>query len=425
MARRTRTKSVLIGLVAIAVFCGAVVFAGTAQNGLPGSTETVVRAAFTDVGSLRVSDDVRIASVRVGRVSAISYEKDRAVVDLALTDVDTVYRNASALAASVGARSALGLKFVDLKPGTPDAGVMREGEIIPARKTSGAQDLTDLLTALDEPTRDALGSTIREMGGGFAGHGGDLDDALRNLPRELPDLATIARALSADNGADTVRVLQALDRFAGRFTGRQRELSDLVGQLDATLGAVAVDGGEPLDAALAESPSTVAEARQALRALKRPVRDLRATMATLRPGAQALGKAAPDVRGVLREAVPPLGKVPGVARQAKPAVSALTGVFADARPVTPRLARTLRLAADPLRTLEPYAPEIAAFFTYGRRALSDGDDAGHWARFFVMPGPEYAVGTAPGQRDPLLAREPYPAPGEAAGHRKTDLFGGN
>lgn len=358
MAKRGRSRSVLIGVAVVVVFAGAALFAVNAQHGIPGATKTTVRAAFDDVGSLRVGDEVRIAGVRVGQVGNITLENGKAVAELELTEVDKVYRNASATAAAVGARSALGLKFVALEPGTPDAGQIAPDQIIPASKTTGAQDITDLLTVLDQPTRDALGSTVRETGNGVAGQGGNLSDALRSLPRELPDLATVSRALSADGGADTTQMLAALDRFAGRFTGRQEQIAGFVKNLNTTLSAVSVDGGAPLGQTIDRAPATLNDVRGALNALAEPLADARSAMTDLRGGAQALGQATPDVRGVLREAVPPLNKVPAVVDQATPAVDGLTKVMSDARPLAPRLSNTVNLAADPLATVAAYAPVL-------------------------------------------------------------------
>lgn len=418
-----RPRPVVTGGLVVVVFAAAVWFAISAQRGLPGSTATTVKAAFADVGSLRVGDEVRIASVRVGQVGRIDLVNGQAIAELELSGVDKVYRNASAAAAAVGARSALGLKYVDLKPGTPDAGEIQPDQVVPAAKTTGAQDITDLLTVLDQPTRDALGSTLRETGGGLAGHGDELGDALQNLPAELPDLGTVSRALSAGGGADTTRLLTALDKFAGRFAGRQRELTALVGNLDSTLRAVGVDQAKPLADSIRKAPDTLSDVRGALQAVKQPLADTRSAMTSLRPGAQALGAATPDVRGVLREGVSPLQKVPGVADQAKPAVDGLTGVMTDAQPLAPRLTRTVNLAADPLGTLSAYSTDIADFFSYVTHALSDGDDAGHWARFFVMPGTEMLTGLVPGLKDPVARRDPYAPPGQAINENRAPFAG--
>ncbi|MFD2398766.1 MlaD family protein [Prauserella oleivorans] len=147
---------------------------------------------------MRSGDDVRINDVRVGQVGEITLVDGKPVVELRFDGHRSIYRNATAVTASVGARSALGQKYVAFNPGSPQAGAVDPGEVIPASETTGAQELSDLLAVLDEPTRKALGSTLRETGGGVAGHTQDLRDTLAALPTELPDLATVSRALTTE-----------------------------------------------------------------------------------------------------------------------------------------------------------------------------------------------------------------------------------
>ncbi|SNR88672.1 phospholipid/cholesterol/gamma-HCH transport system substrate-binding protein [Haloechinothrix alba] len=421
---RERRGSLALGTVAILLLVGSAFFAVNAQHGMPGTTELSVRAAFSDVGSLRVGDDVRISGVRVGRVAGVELGDERALVDLALTDVDTVYRNAEAVTASVGARSALGQRYVSLNPGTPEAGELGEDEVLEAAETAGAQELTGLFDVFDEPTRDALGSSLREVGGGMAGHSTDVHDALQALPEALPDIAAISRALTADGGSDTVAMLSAADSLSARFAENHRQLADLTSQLDETLASMAVDKGQPLARTLERAPGTMREARTALSSLDGPLADTESAMAALRPGATALAEATPDVRGVLRESRQPLGTLPGVAEQAEPAVEDLTGVFADARPVAPQLTSAVSDLRDPLQVLEPYAPQIPGFFSSLSRLLSDGDQNGNWLRFALVGATETATGTADWlSEDPTVARDPYPAPGEADVRKQSVLPG--
>ncbi|MGH3468317.1 MAG: MlaD family protein, partial [Thermocrispum sp.] len=135
-----RNRRLLLGLVVVVAFAASVVVAVTSTNGLPWTPRTVVRAAFDEVGSLRAGDDVRIASVRVGYVGEVSYEDGRAIAELRFDGERPIYRNARAVAASVGARSALGQKYVDFSPGGPEAGRLAPGEIIPMTRTVGAQE---------------------------------------------------------------------------------------------------------------------------------------------------------------------------------------------------------------------------------------------------------------------------------------------
>ncbi|HVV08321.1 MlaD family protein [Amycolatopsis sp.] len=418
-----RRRAVVLGTAIAVVFAGALYIALTASTGLPGQSGTVVRAAFDDVGALRTGDDVRIANVRVGQVSAIDLVDGKPQVTMRLDDNRPVYRNASAVTASVGARSALGQKYVEFDPGAPEAGHLDPESVIPATKTVGAQELSDVLAVLDAPTRQALGSTIRQVGGGAVGHVQDFSDAAGALPTLLPDLGTVARALSADGGQDLTRLLQATNRFATAFDGRQQQLGELAGRLDTTLQAVNADDGKPLGEALDRAPDTLTKVRGALQDLQQPLANTQDALTTLGPGANSLGVATPDLRGVLREGIPPLQHLTGVADQAQPAVGALTTTLTDARPLAPMLTRAVTTAQQPLAQIAPYSPEISMFFSDFADALQYGDAAGHYLRIYPPIDTESATGLV-GLKDPTVARDPYAPPGVARTEQRTSLLGG-
>lgn len=409
----SKKTALVFGIGLVVLFAAAVVFGLNATHGMPLAERKVVKATFDDLAGLNSGDDVRIASTRVGFVEDLRMEQGRAIAVLKLDDPNIpIYRNADATNASVGARSALGQKFVDLNPGSPDAGELRSGAVIPERDTRSAQEITELFNAFDAPTRKAAGSTLRELGGGLAGHSRDLADSMRSSPQTLPDLGTVSRSLAAGGGGDLVGMLRSADTLSSRFAGRQDELADMTRQLGGTLDALAVDGGGPVRDALRRAPQTLREARGALSALAGPLRDTRNAATDLRPGAEALSAATPDLRGTLREGVRPLEKVPGVAEPAKPALGELTEVVRDARPVSGRLVQTVNKARTPLGVLAPYNAEVSNFFSYATSALSQGDSAGNWLRIYLVPRLESVAGTLP-VKDPTHSRNAYPAPGEA------------
>lgn len=417
-------SALALGVAVIVVFATAVVFGLNATHGMPLAQRKTVKAAFTNVGGLVEGDDVRVASSRVGYVEDILIENGQAVAMLKIDDESMkIYRDASATTASVGARSALGQKFVDLDVGSSGAGELSEHEVIPQRETRGAQEISELFNVFDAPTRKGSATALRELGGGMGGHEKDFSDLLRTAPAALPALGTVSRSLTANGGADLTALLSSADTLVARFHGRQQEMADLTRQLGTTLQAMAVDGGEPLEETLTVSPEALRAARGAFTSLAKPLRDTKIAAAGLRPGAEALGDATADLRGVFTDGVRPLRKVPGVSVKAQPAVTALTGLMGDARPLAQRLVRTLDWSATPLAVLAPYSAEIANFFTAGTNALSQGDGAGHWLRIYVVPRVESVSGVLPID-DPTVNRNAYPAPGQAAQDSAGPVKGG-
>ncbi|NMI00167.1 MlaD family protein [Pseudonocardia acidicola] len=412
--RRAAARSTVVGVVVLCVFGLSLYVAIFAFKGLPGQPYSYAKAAFDNVGALSPGDDVRINSLRAGQVRSIDLVNGHAVVEVQLNGNRPVYRDARA---AIKARSALGQKFLELSPGTAAAGPLGSA-VLPISQTAGSNELDDVLNVFDQPTRDAAASALREVGGGLTGHSEDMADAMAAAPDLLHDIGDVSTAAASDQ-TDLVGLLQSGDRLAGRFSGKERQISQLIDQLDSTLGAVAVDSGVPLASALHAAPGTLAEAARAFDALQAPLADTQSAMTALQPGAAALGEATPDVRGVLREGIAPLRKVPAVAEDARPAVSDLTQTLADARPLAPEAATMLARARTPLEVLAPYSPEIGLWFTYTAQALSYGNEAGHYLRIAPLLAPESASGTAL-VRDPTVHRDPYPAPGQA----QTEKAGG-
>lgn len=418
MRLASRGTTMLVGLVVVLSLVTAVYLSLTVSTGLPGQSFRTASADFVNVGGLRTGDDVRRASVRVGQVRAITYEDGQARVVMQLDPDSRVYRDA---AAAVVARSALGQNFVLLDPGHEKAGELPEGGALKDSATVAPVNLDEVLSVLDEPTRVSTGGLVRQLGRGAAGHSQDLGDALSSAPGLLSDLQVLARAAAApETGLDAM--ITTSQRLASRFDGRTDQIGRLVDSLRTTTEAVTVDGAAPLGRTLQEAPAALDSTRTAMTSLRGPLRDLDTTMRTVTPGAQALGSSTPDLRAALRDAVIPLGKVPAVATAADPAVQSLSALMVDARPLADRLEKTFASLDAPTAVLAPYAPEISRFFGSWANANRFRDKSGHYLRIDLVVRPESVIGLT-GVPDPIVHRNPYPAPGVAEGERATTLLG--
>lgn len=414
MARvnRTTARHFLIGVGGLVVLVAIGALGALVSSGgeIPAKQYSYATAAFHDVGTLRVRQDVRVDSLIVGQISDISYEHGEAVVTLRMDGDRRVYANASA---RIWQESALARSFVELTPGDPSTGPL-PGNRIPSTRTSDAIDLDQLFNIFDQPTRTALSGTLTQLGGGLLGHSEDLRDALQKAPGGLDNLGRVADDLD-DPQTHLPALLTTANRVVGRLDSRSAQLRSLVQQTDQTLAAVNVDSNRPLDATLKDLPSTLIQARQALGSLNGPLRDVRSAVTTIRPGGQALGDASDDLRGVLREAVGPLDKVPDVADKATPAIDDLTKTVSDARPLAPRLLNTLSSTQELLAGLSPYSPDVGRFFAqlaapHGLLSGSISPTEHYFGIFPTVPG---AAGLA-SVPDPTFHENPYPAPGGSA-----------
>lgn len=390
----------------------------TASTGLPGQSFRTVTAAFDNVGGLRVGDDVRVASVRVGQVRSIEYVDGKAEIELQMDPELTVYRDARALVMS---RSALGQNFVMLEPGGASAGELAEGDALRPTAVTSPVNLDQLLSVFDGRTRRATASLIYEAGTGAAGHSSDLADLLTSAPELLDDLRVVARSLAAPE-TDLAGLIEASDRLAGRFDGRENEIRRLIGDLGDTTTSLGVDDGAPLAQTIDHAAPALSATTVAMRDLRTPLRQLDRGLRTLTPGARALGVSTPTLRAGLREGVPVLDRVPDLAGDASPALGSLADSMDDARPLADRLTKTFASASVPLSVLAPYAPEMVTFFERWNSANQYGDASGHSLRITLLARPESVTGVLP-QPDPFVHRNAYPAPGQARHDRAQTIFG--
>ncbi|MDP2775594.1 MAG: MlaD family protein [Nocardioides sp.] len=181
MRRLLRNPGPVVGVLVFALV--SIVLTSMVGRTLSQSTdgETLrVRAEFTDAAGLRVGDDVRIAGVRVGRVSETRLVGEVALVTL---DVERSQVLDAGTRASIDYLNLMGQRYVALSPGADDARPLRDGETIPLARTSPALDLTALFNAF-KPLFDNLDAAdINQLAGNLVqtlqGQGPTLRDLLR------------------------------------------------------------------------------------------------------------------------------------------------------------------------------------------------------------------------------------------------------
>jgi phospholipid/cholesterol/gamma-HCH transport system substrate-binding protein len=403
------SRPILIGLVVIGLFGLSMGLALTVSRKVPARHYTYAKAAFADVAGLRVGDDVRQHSVRIGQVSAITAKNGGALTTLQLDGTRHVYRDATV---ALRARSSLGQTYVDLNPGTAGRGRL-SGRTIAVAATTGQTQFDDVLNVFDADRRKQAAHLLATTGLGAAGHEHDINDLLGSAPSLLHNLGAVSRT-GASKQTDLPALLKSSDQLAARFAGQDQQIADLVEDSNTTLAAVGDKDGEPLEATVHELPATLRTVKTAMSSLQRPLSDTEEAMRVLRPAARSLGTVTPALRETVRNLVSPLNKVPPVADQAEPAVTSLTSTTHDLRPLAPKVTKPLATAAQPLSVLAPYGLEAGLFFDNFASTLSGTNpDGGHYVRIDLLLKASSVAGNLPGVTDPTASRNPYPAPGQA------------
>jgi phospholipid/cholesterol/gamma-HCH transport system substrate-binding protein len=213
------------------------VLAGTIANVQLGD-KVHYSAIFTDAAGLQKGDDVRIAGVRVGKVTSIGVvsEAGRAEAKVGLE----VLRS-SALTEGTNAviryRNLIGQRFVALTQGTGASGVLRSGATIPDSRTQPALDLDVLFNGF-KPLFAALSpKDVNELSGEIIqvlqGEGGSINQLLAHT-------ASLTSTL-ADRDAVIGRVVTNLNDVLGTVEQRDTQLGSLVDQLTRFVSGLAAD----------------------------------------------------------------------------------------------------------------------------------------------------------------------------------------
>jgi hypothetical protein len=225
--------------------------------------------------------------------------------------------------------------FVDLQPGTPGSPERESGSTIPPSQTASPVQFGQVLTALQNDTREDLKTFLREYAKGFEGKGSrGFNMAVKYWEEAYRNTAISTRATLGTEPGDLQRVLKGQGKVFGALSRDEEALKLLVTSLNRLAGAFA-----------------------------REDENLRATIPALRdvlrdgePALRSLNSAFPSLRAFAREALPAARsssttldvQIPFI-KQARRLISRaeLRGLVGDLRPTIPDLARLNRNQAGP------------------------------------------------------------------------------
>lgn len=271
-----RHPGAVIGVTAftlVAILLTSMV-AGTLSRAQRGDTITVT-ALFADATGLRSGDDVRVAGVRVGRVTGarVGTGEDRGLAEVTLqVDADQVLHDD--VIASIDYLNLMGQRYVALdrpdgtRPtdGAAPAPRLVDGARIPLERTRGALDLTAMFNAF-KPVFDLLQpGDINQLATNIVqvlqGQGPTLDHLLAqtaDLTSGLVDReATLARVVdnvtlvlesTQDHRTEIISLVSGLDsltRGLAKDSDRIATSLDGIARLSRTTAGLIDDTGEPL-----------------------------------------------------------------------------------------------------------------------------------------------------------------------------------
>lgn len=360
---RRGMSPVVAGLLLIALLCVGVFFAFT--KSIPFTHGFRMQAVFESSNNVAPNSPVRIAGVNVGKVTEVERYKDTdaTLVTMELDDAALpVHKDAT-----VKVRPRIFLEgnfFVDLKPGTPTAPTIDDGDTLPITQTFAPVQLGDVLTALQRDTRQDLQELLRVYGNALTKEPSDADDAQAdpdtvgetaakslndNFDYAGPALRNAAIVNEAFLGVepdDLGEMVDNLSKITAALARNERQLQDFVTNFNLTMKIFADESGN-LQATIRELPPT-------LEVTNRTLADLNAAFPPTRAFAREILPGVREQAATTEASFPWIEQMRGLLQPDE-----LQGVAREASPAT----RDLATAIDGTITLLPQQRLVARCFT--------------------------------------------------------------
>ncbi len=348
-------NNVVIGVIATLAMVVMVVIAYNANQGLPFIPSYNIKADLPDASGLIPNNEVKVGGLRVGfikDIETVAHQDGSYTVRLSLKleeKVKPVYRNGRA---QVRQASTLGVKYLDLQPGTQDTAVLEEGETLSQKTSAKPVELQDWVNIFDKKTRDNLRITLRGLGEGLAGRGIDLNTTLQNLPPLLENLEPVVKTL-AEPDTNLEGFLVSLGAFQGQLAPVAQSLASLFVNLDTTFAALAGVTTE-LQQIFEKAPSALAAQTVGLRSSRPFLRRSTRLLAKLRPSIRDLRAFAPDMADAITAGKNELPRAPAFNKRVDRSLRTIEGFVEDAN---------VPLAIDALRDTNAALNPFLAFIT--------------------------------------------------------------
>ena len=220
---------VKVGAASLAVIVLLILVAFKAES-LPliGGGDTYY-ASFSDSSGLKPNDEVRIAGVRVGKVTDVGLDGDHVRVTFKVKSGSPF---GTETGAQIKVKTLLGAMFLSLEPA--GSGQLKEGTTIPESRTKSAYDVVEAFSGLAERAEaidlDQLTTSLNTLA-----------DATKNTPAALKSTLKGLSALSANvakRDDEVNQLLTSLRKVSGVLADRDDDIIGLMKDSDTLLNAL-------------------------------------------------------------------------------------------------------------------------------------------------------------------------------------------
>ncbi len=271
---------------------------------------------------------VKIAGVPIGSVTTIK-RLDNGTTRIGLkVKGDSLKLMGTAPTVAIRPATLLGGNYyIDLVPGG------RRGEFhgtIPISRTEIPVELDRIAAALNQPAREGIRTSIRDLGSTLDEDGRTaLQDLSANAPKTLAPAADVLAATRGTSpGSDLPRLVRGFEATSRVLSERNGELDSSVRNL-AKATAVLDSRRNDMRESLTDMPDTLESTDKMLSKLRTTLHTLEETSDDIRPSVRELDNLLEDLDPVLVKARPVIRDLRVVARDLRPVLDDLTPIADD------------------------------------------------------------------------------------------------
>jgi len=337
---RYRTASLaVVTMIVVAAAVGGYILAHENLK-LPGWVPVLGRNYYTLKAEFQTAQAVTpgqgqavtIAGAKIGEIDSVDLHEGVATVTMKVTPkYARLYRNATLL---LRPKTQLQDITIEVNPGTPAAGKLKSGEVIPLSQTAPNVDFDEFLAGLDADTRAYLQELLAGAGEGLNHTGTQLAAVLKRFDPTARYAQEISRELKLRH-ANVARSIHNFRLLMEALGSKDTQISQLVDASNAVFQTFANEEAN-LQSTLHLLPSALHKAGVGLGKLATATDVVGPTLRKLDPFAKALAPANEATRRLALKTTPIFkNEIRPFARQILPVVNELgpsTKPFAEALP---------------------------------------------------------------------------------------------
>jgi phospholipid/cholesterol/gamma-HCH transport system substrate-binding protein len=367
-------------LLAVALVAALAIYLFALRGG--GHEYTLI---FQNAGQLVKGDNVQIGGRAVGSVRSIELTRNnQAAIRIGVKEPYAPLREGTQAIIRLTSLSGIANRYVSISPGPDASKTLPDRSTISTASTTTPVDLDQLFNTLDPKARKNLQGVITGFKTQLDGKGPEAAAATEYFNPLLSSARRLVNETNEDEDALT-RFIVSSSRTVSAIAERRDDLADLVGNANATTGAIASEN-RALSQALALLPTTLRRGNSTFVNLRATLDDLDPLVADSKPATKDLAPFLRELRPLLRDARPTIAglstlvrkpgadndlveatrKLPAFQKVASPAFADATGALKKGEPV--------------LEFARPYIPELVGWFRDFGVGSANYDANGHYAR---------------------------------------------